>query len=342
MAWTTTPLKTEPLSKDSFTWNITGLSASTTYAYRSYAVIDNLPYYGDTCYITTLPIPTALPMGKTGSADNITTTGMNIIDNCVTGNGGLPITEFGVLYSQNGSLTLVNNNTVGVYCKSTLGSIAINSGYAKTLSGLSPNTTTYFRAYAKNGNGFGYGNVYTQQTDALPVQKMVYLGNGKILSNTQSNACGCATLLVDGGLGGGSFTVNFALCARSSGGTDSVREMNSCSYYKCGGGSTEYSKVTSIYPDFTSNYSDDDSVGGSFDVSSQADLDDHIFFVKTHSNSSNIGNNNYNRATIELTSISNQSGGSFVLGEPASICISACSGNVIGGSAKVFVPSGLA
>lgn len=79
------------------------------------------------------------------------------INGLIQNNGGLPITEQGFCYSAfNQSPNLLNVV------------IANNSGnlnFSNLLSNINENTTYYIRAYAKNLQGIGYGNVITLTTN---------------------------------------------------------------------------------------------------------------------------------------------------------------------------------
>lgn len=85
---------------------------------------------------------------------------------------GSSITEHGFAYSTDSALS------TGV-STSTLGSFAGGSGYySDTASGLSHDTTYYFRTYATSANGTGYGGIQSFATgDATPTRKIIlFLG----------------------------------------------------------------------------------------------------------------------------------------------------------------------
>lgn len=194
-AWITAkPVHQGAISADTFNYTITGLSASTIYQYRAYMVVDGVPYYGDTCQINTGSMPVYSPSVCTGIASGITTNSMDIHQNKVTSNGGLPITEYGVIYTQNskyGCAACMTYNSINMCMESICSDIPINTNYFEantcTLSGLYSNANTYFRAFAKNNVGLGYGLVKTEQTEQLDITPIT------ICLNETTNIIGCGS-----------------------------------------------------------------------------------------------------------------------------------------------------
>ncbi len=92
------------------------------------------------------------PTVQTISATNITTTGATLNGN-VTSDGGATVTDRGFLYG-----TSANNLSQTVESGSGTGS------YTKALTGLSSNTTYYYKAYAINSIGTSYGEVMSFTT----------------------------------------------------------------------------------------------------------------------------------------------------------------------------------
>lgn len=73
----------------------------------------------------------------------------------VTKDGGSKVFGRGVCYSITSNPTIANNMTTD----------GTGSGvFTSTLTGLTPNTTYYVRAYAINNTGTGYGNLVTFTT----------------------------------------------------------------------------------------------------------------------------------------------------------------------------------
>jgi hypothetical protein len=157
ICWSTNPGPTITNSKTndgtglgSFTSTATGLSASTKYYYRAYAVnTDGGIGYGIENSITTNAA--SAPTITTVSPNNIGTTtassgGITIND------GGSTITSKGVCWNTTGSPTIANsktNNGTGT------------ANFTSSLTGLTTGVAYYVRAYATNSIGTGYGTTYT-------------------------------------------------------------------------------------------------------------------------------------------------------------------------------------
>lgn len=176
--WTLTSLSPGPLVGHTYECNITSLSASTIYEYRAYSVINGEPYYGNIRTGCTLAISTTVPTVNTGCATCVTDSSMRITGNTVTNKGGLCIAEYGVLYTQNAAY---GNTSCMVYeavpakiCKKCISAdIAMGATFFTTapiysIIGLSDSDPTYYRAFARNACGSGYGTIKTQTTCSLP------------------------------------------------------------------------------------------------------------------------------------------------------------------------------
>jgi len=120
-----------------FTSNLTG---NTTYYVRAYATNSEGTAYGDEVQFTTLAVTTTVPTLTTEAVSDITettaTTGGNITDD-----GGSDITARGVCYSTSPNPTIDDNTTNDGTGTGT---------FTSNLTGLTPNTTYYVRAYATN------------------------------------------------------------------------------------------------------------------------------------------------------------------------------------------------
>lgn len=100
------------------------------------------------------------PTAATGSASAITTTSATCAGS-ISNNGCTAVTEYGIEYSS------TNGFTPGSGIKVISTNIS-GGAFTANLTGLQPSTPYYFRAYATNGGGTGYG---TQQSfvSASPV-----------------------------------------------------------------------------------------------------------------------------------------------------------------------------
>ena len=129
----------------SFTSIITGLTAGTTYYVRAYAISAVDTAYGSQITFTTSALP---PTVTTTAASNITSTTATSGGN-VTSTGGSAITARGVCWSTSQNPTISGYHTTD---SSGAGS------FISSITGLTPQTTYYVRAYATNAAGTAYGN----------------------------------------------------------------------------------------------------------------------------------------------------------------------------------------
>jgi uncharacterized protein (TIGR02145 family) len=138
----------------SFTSNLTNLTPKTTYYVRAYATNSAGTAYGNEITFTT-STPVVLPTLSTLSASSITTTSATTGGN-ITTDGGAAVISRGVIWSTSPT------PTISLSTKTSDGSGT--GSFTSSLSGLSPNTTYYLRAYATNSAGTGYGNEVTFST----------------------------------------------------------------------------------------------------------------------------------------------------------------------------------
>jgi hypothetical protein len=138
-----------------FSAQLQGLTASTTYYYRAYASNALGTGYGAENSFTTGTQP--LPTVQTQAASAITQTTASVAG-AVTADAGAAVTVRGFCYSTNNN-PLISNDTV--QAGAGLGT------FSATLRNLSAGSTYYFRAFAVNAGGVGYGLVQSFQTPAL-------------------------------------------------------------------------------------------------------------------------------------------------------------------------------
>lgn len=142
----------------SFTSNISGLTANTTYYVRAYATNSAGTAYGEEKTFTTTSINSSLPVVATNAVSNITSNSATCGGN-VTSDGNSAVTAKGVCWSTSQNPTIANSKT--------------NDGqglgqFISSITGLTTGTTYYVRAYATNSNGTAYGVQRTFTTNALP------------------------------------------------------------------------------------------------------------------------------------------------------------------------------
>ena len=139
-----------------FSASITGLTPNTTYYIKAYATNSIGTSYGSqkTILTTSAGIATVTTTPPTDIFATTITAGGN-----VTSIGGSSVTEKGICYSLTPSPTTSNTK------------VSIGSGtgsYSQTITGLTPYTNYYIRAYAINSQGTSYGNQETFQTAQVP------------------------------------------------------------------------------------------------------------------------------------------------------------------------------
>jgi hypothetical protein len=126
-----------------FTSSITGLSESTTYYVRAYAINTQGTSYGADEQFTTLNLATVTTNTTTDITSNSATSGGN-----VTNEGSSSVTERGIVWSTSANPTTSDN-------KISSGTGA--GAYTSSITGLTTSITYYVRAYAINTQGIAYG-----------------------------------------------------------------------------------------------------------------------------------------------------------------------------------------
>ena len=141
-----------------FSLPISNLAPSTNYIYQAYAIDNNNKWvFGNEISFTTkaISIATITTLSSTFLTSSRATIGGNILED-----GGAPISESGVVYSNSPNPSISNSKVVNS---------SANSSFMLNLSGLTPNTKYYVRAYAKNIQGVAYGNEISITTSVLTV-----------------------------------------------------------------------------------------------------------------------------------------------------------------------------
>lgn len=166
----------------SFSVNMTGLTAGTTYYVKAYAKNDAGLKYGDEVFFTT---PDAVaPVVSTAAVTSISYTTATGGGN-VTSDGGSNVTKQGICWSKDHDPVYEGQHlTIG----SGVGS------FTGQMTGLDDGTTYYVKAYAKNDVGMSYGEevTFTTLTIAEPtvtttsitnVEWTEATGKGKVTDN---------------------------------------------------------------------------------------------------------------------------------------------------------------
>jgi len=152
---------------------LNGLTAATVYYLRAYAINASGTYYSTQLSFTTLsPTPaTVTTFNVVGIASNSATAGGS-----VTSEGNTPVTSRGVCYAT------TQNPTTSNICYSAgsgLGNFSVN------LSGLTPLTTYFVRAFAINSAGTVYGSQVSFTTLSVQVPPTVITSS---INNVTANS----------------------------------------------------------------------------------------------------------------------------------------------------------
>lgn len=145
---------TDGTGTGNFVSSITGLEPGITYYVRAYATNSQGTSYGDEVSFTT---SIELPKVTTISVSDITSKSAKSRGN-VTSDGGSTVTERGIVWSTSVNPTLSSSNKL--VCGNGKGC------FTTSITGLTPNTKYYVRAYAINSKGTSYGEQVLFTTDA--------------------------------------------------------------------------------------------------------------------------------------------------------------------------------
>ena len=170
-----------------YTCNMTGLSANTTYYVRAYATNSQGTAYGTELSFTTLPGNVSTPTVTTAAVSNITQTTATGGGN-VTDDGGATVTARGICWSTSHNPTVSGSHTTNGTGTGT---------FTANMTGLTANTTYYVRAYATNSEGTAYGNEVsftTLQAVSTPTVTTTAVSN-----IAQTTATGGGNVTADGG-----------------------------------------------------------------------------------------------------------------------------------------------
>lgn len=191
ICWSTSPVPTvngnhanNGTGDGTFTVQMLGLLAHTTYYVRAYAINSaGISYGNELVFVTAAELPTV----TTSSVTNITQTtaqgGGNVLNS-----GGATVTERGICWSTNPIPTTNNSHASG---GAGMGVFSVN------MTGLTPNTTYYIRAYAVNSTGTAYGEEVSFVTAENFTAPLVTTSN--VTNVTETTAMGGGNVTADGG-----------------------------------------------------------------------------------------------------------------------------------------------
>ena len=167
----------------SFTSNLTNLSPNTTYYVKAYATNSAGTRYGEERSFTTAPPST--PTVTTDVVTNVSET-MAICGGNVTNDGGDTVNSRGVCWSTVQNPTTSDNFT---FDGSGTGS------FSSYITGLTPGTTYYVRAYATNSIGTQYG----EQRSFMTSTSIPTVTTDVITNITDTSATCGGNVIFDGG-----------------------------------------------------------------------------------------------------------------------------------------------
>jgi uncharacterized protein (TIGR02145 family) len=142
--------------------NISGLEGGTIYYIRSYATNNAGTSYGNELTFTT--VQATLPVITSTVMSLITPTTASSGGN-VTADGGSSISARGVCWGTTANPTVANNKTTD----------GTGTGsFISSITGMTPGTTYYLKAYATNNAGTAYGDQVTFMTVISDVDQNIY------------------------------------------------------------------------------------------------------------------------------------------------------------------------
>lgn len=174
------------VTSGSFSYQLTDLDPGKKYYVKAYAMNSQGTGEGSIVNFTTT---SGLPQVSTVSSSNVSSQSATVTGK-ITSDGGFSITECGVCYSSTNSKPTISDNHVST--------IAQSGQFNCNLTGLTPSTKYYARAYAKNANGivYDYTSINFKTTSGMPsvviAQQPTYNGStatiyGRITSDGGAN-----------------------------------------------------------------------------------------------------------------------------------------------------------
>lgn len=161
------------LRADTFACVVNGLSPSSTYYVRAYAVNGSGVAYGEEYTVTTTaPMPPMVDFDDIyeSSASSMTAKGTVVSD------GGASVTETGFCWGTTPAPTIDNASHVQA-----------NATFTASVTGLAPNTVYYIRPYAVNALGVGYGDDFVTSSSFGALGGLFTVGVSQRVRFSQGN-----------------------------------------------------------------------------------------------------------------------------------------------------------
>jgi uncharacterized protein (TIGR02145 family) len=166
-----------------YTSYLTGLTGNTTYYVRAYATNSAGTAYGiELSFKTASVVPTLTTTAITNITTSSATSGGNIASD-----GGSAVISRGVCWGLTSNPTITGshtNNGIGI------------GAFISSITGLTPNTLYYLRAYATNSIGTAYGNEISFRTNQVVIATLT---TATITSITTTTAVSGGNITSDGG-----------------------------------------------------------------------------------------------------------------------------------------------
>lgn len=169
LCWNTAANPTTSNSKRAYTGDVTtfpkqfdatmsNLNPGTVYHYRAYVIMNGITTYGENkSFTTTVSKPSVSTKAATSVATFTAT-----VNGTINSPGSFPLSEVGIVWG-----TVSNPTTANIKQSKSAGGISYPHNYSFNLTGLSANTTYYFRAYAVVNGEVIYGSALSFRTLAF-------------------------------------------------------------------------------------------------------------------------------------------------------------------------------
>ena len=217
-----------------FISSLTSLTPGTTYYVRAYATNIVGTAYGNVVSFTT--VAATIPIGVTTNVlTSVTQTTASGGGN-INSDGGATVTSRGVCWSNiNSNPTISNTKTID---GSGIGA------FSSSLTGLTPGTTYYVRAYATNSAGTAYGSMKSFTTQSATIPQGIFTTTASSITQTTATSGGSIT-----SDGGATITMK-GVCWSSTTSTPTISNTNTNN----GTGSTSFSSSLSSLTANTTYY----------------------------------------------------------------------------------------